>query len=466
MKNKKVIVAGAGKSGVSSSGLLLRNGAKVILFDQKKDLNVTGLLEGFSDNPNIRIVLGELSEEDMKDAEIMVISPGIPVDSEFVIDVKNHGIPVWSEIELAYYFNKGRIAAITGTNGKTTTTTLVGEICKAYTDNSIVVGNIGIPYTKYADTTDEETIVVAEISSFQLETIHDFKPNVSAILNLTPDHLNRHYTFDNYARAKFDITKNQTEDDICVLNYDDPETVKRRDWVEKARVVYFSRKEILDEGAYVKDRAIYVKHDPESFEEKIIDLKDIKILGDHNVENVLAAAAIAYYMDIPVDIIGKVIDSFMGVEHRIEFVRTIGGVTYYNDSKGTNPDAAIKAIRAMKSTTLLIAGGYDKKNEYDEWVNEFAQKVRYLVLIGETAEAIAKCAKNHGFNNIVFMDTLRDAVMFCNEHAMPEDSVLLSPACASWDMFKSYEERGKLFKQYVNEIEDPGTPAEKEAPKA
>ncbi|MBR1675610.1 MAG: UDP-N-acetylmuramoyl-L-alanine--D-glutamate ligase [Eubacterium sp.] len=460
MKNKKVIVAGAGKSGVSAAGLLLRNGAEVILFDEKTDLDADGLFKGFSDNPNIRIVLGKLSEEDMKDAYIMVISPGIPVDSKFVLGVKEHGIPVWSEIELAYYFNKGRIAAITGTNGKTTTTTLVGEICKAYTDNSIVVGNIGIPYTKFADSTDEETIVVAEISSFQLETIHKFKPNVSAILNLTPDHLNRHYTFDNYARAKFDISKNQTEDDICVLNFDDPETVKRRDWVEKARVIYFSRKEILDEGAYVKDGAIYVKYAPDRLEEKVVELKDIKILGDHNTENVLAAVAITYFMDIPVEIIGKVIEGFMGVEHRIEFVREIGGVSYYNDSKGTNPDAAIKAIKAMKSTTLLIAGGYDKKSTYDEWVDEFAQKVRYLVLIGETAEAIGMCAKNHGFNNIVYMDTLRDAVMFCNEHAMPQDSVLLSPACASWDMFSSYEERGKLFKEYVNEIEDPGKPVQ------
>ena len=381
MKNKKVIVAGAGKSGVSAAGLLLRNGAEVILFDEKTDLDADGLFKGFSDNPNIRIVLGKLSEEDMKDAYIMVISPGIPVDSKFVLGVKEHGIPVWSEIELAYYFNKGRIAAITGTNGKTTTTTLVGEICKAYTDNSIVVGNIGIPYTKFADSTDEETIVVAEISSFQLETIHKFKPNVSAILNLTPDHLNRHYTFDNYARAKFDISKNQTEDDICVLNFDDPETVKRRDWVEKARVIYFSRKEILDEGAYVKDGAIYVKYAPDRLEEKVVELKDIKILGDHNTENVLAAVAITYFMDIPVEIIGKVIEGFMGVEHRIEFVREIGGVSYYNDSKGTNPDAAIKAIKAMKSTTLLIAGGYDKKSTYDEWVDEFAQKVRYLVLI-------------------------------------------------------------------------------------
>ena len=460
MKDKKVIVAGAGRSGVSAAGLLLRNGANVILFDEKTDLDATGLLKGFSDNPNIRIVLGKLSEEDMKDAYIMVISPGIPVDSKFVLEVKEHGIPVWSEIELAYYFNKGRIAAITGTNGKTTTTTLVGEICKAYTDNSIVVGNIGIPYTKFADSTDEETIVVAEISSFQLETIHKFKPNVSAVLNLTPDHLNRHYTFDNYARAKFDIAKNQTEDDICVLNFDDPETVKRRDWVEKARVIYFSRKEILDEGAYVKDGAIYVKYAPDRAEEKVVELKDIKILGDHNTENVLAAVAITYFMDIPVETIGRVIEGFMGVEHRIEFVREIGGVSYYNDSKGTNPDAAIKAIKAMKSTTLLIAGGYDKKSTYDEWVDEFAQKVRYLVLIGETAEAIGMCAKNHGFNNIVYMDTLRDAVMFCNEHAMPQDSVLLSPACASWDMFSSYEERGKLFKQYVNEIEDPSKPVQ------
>ena len=420
MKGKKVIVAGAGKSGVSSAGLLLRSGANVILFDQNEKVNKEELLQGFTNNENIQIVTGKLSEEDMKDVYIMVISPGIPVDSPFVLEIKEKGIPVWSEIELAYHFNKGHIAAITGTNGKTTTTTLVGEIFKAHTENSVVV----------------------------------VRPKVSAILNLTPDHLNRHYTFENYARAKFDIAKNQTKDDICILNYDDPETMARRDYVKEAKVVTFSRCHVLDSGVYVKKDSIYIREKKGGKEIFVIKLKDIKILGDHNIENVLAAVAISYYMGIPVETIAEVIEKFKGVEHRIEFVRNIGGVSYYNDSKGTNPDAAIKAIRAMKSTTLLIGGGYDKKNTYDEWVNEFAKKVRYLVLIGETAEDIAKCAKNHGFNNIVFMDSLKDAVLFCNEHAMPQDNVLLSPACASWDMFKSYEERGELFKKYVNEISD------------
>ena len=454
MKGKKVIVAGAGKSGVSSAGLLLRSGANVILFDQNEKVNKEELLQGFTNNENIQIVTGKLSEEDMKDVYIMVISPGIPVDSPFLLEIKEKGIPVWSEIELAYHFNKGHIAAITGTNGKTTTTTLVGEIFKAHTENSVVVGNIGIPFAMFADSTDEDTLVAAEISSFQLETIHDFRPKVSAILNLTPDHLNRHYTFENYARAKFDIAKNQTKDDICILNYDDPETMARRDYVKEAKVVTFSRCHVLDSGVYVKKDSIYIREKKGGKEIFVIKLKDIKILGDHNIENVLAAVAISYYMGIPVETIAEVIEKFKGVEHRIEFVRNIGGVSYYNDSKGTNPDAAIKAIRAMKSTTLLIGGGYDKKNTYDEWVNEFAKKVRYLVLIGETAEDIAKCAKNHGFNNIVFMDSLKDAVLFCNEHAMPQDNVLLSPACASWDMFKSYEERGELFKKYVNEISD------------
>ena len=298
MVGKNVIVAGAGKSGVAATGLLLRNGASVTLFDSNTELDKEKILGDFAGAGKINVLLGELTDEVLENADIFIISPGIPVDAPFMKKVYDKKIPVWSEIELAYYFNKGRIAAITGTNGKTTTTTLVGEICKAYTDNSIVVGNIGIPYTKFADSTDEETIVVAEISSFQLETIHKFKPNVSAVLNLTPDHLNRHYTFDNYARAKFDIAKNQTEDDICVLNFDDPETVKRRDWVEKARVIYFSRKEILDEGAYVKDGAIYVKYAPDRVEEKVVELKDIKILGDHNTENVLAAVAITYFMDI------------------------------------------------------------------------------------------------------------------------------------------------------------------------
>lgn len=452
MFNKKVLVAGGGKSGICAANLLVRNGEHVILFDENKDMEPDKLSDKLeAGSYNVEIHIGELTDDIIDECELMVISPGIPTDAPFALKVKEKGLPVWSEIELAYRYEKGQIAAITGTNGKTTTTTLVGEIMKAYNDDTYVVGNIGIPYTSLCDKTTEKSVTVAEISSFQLETIVDFRPHVSAILNITPDHLNRHYTFENYANCKLDITKNQGEGDYTVINYDDPETMKLVDKIP-CKVIYFSRKEMLDEGVFVKDGDIVIRENGE--EKRVLSLKDIKLLGTHNTENILAAVAISYYMGVPIDIIEKICTAFQGVEHRIEYVRTVKGVPYYNDSKGTNPDAAIKGIEAMTRTTLLIGGGYDKHSTYDEWIDAFNAKVKYLVLIGETAEKIALCAKQHGFNNIVFMDTLEDAVNFCYANAKPNDAVLLSPACASWDMFKSYEQRGDLFKQYVNNLEE------------
>lgn len=452
MFNKKVLVAGGGKSGICAANLLVRNGEHVILFDENKNMEPDKLSDKLeAGSYNVEIHIGELTDDIIDECELMVISPGIPTDAPFALKVKEKGLPVWSEIELAYRYEKGQIAAITGTNGKTTTTTLVGEIMKAYNDDTYVVGNIGIPYTSLCDKTTEKSVTVAEISSFQLETIVDFRPHVSAILNITPDHLNRHYTFENYANCKLDITKNQGEGDYTVINYDDPETMKLVDKIP-CKIIYFSRKEMLEEGVFVKDGDIVIRENSE--EKRVLSLKDIKLLGTHNTENVLAAVAISYYMGVPIDIIEKICTAFQGVEHRIEYVRTVKGVPYYNDSKGTNPDAAIKGIEAMTRTTLLIGGGYDKHSTYDEWIDAFDAKVKYLVLIGETAEKIALCAKQHGFNNIVFMDTLEDAVNFCYANAKPNDAVLLSPACASWDMFKSYEQRGDLFKQYVNNLEE------------
>ncbi len=452
MFDKKVLVAGSGKSGLCASALLARNGAKVILFDENKKLNAKEVLdkiEDVKDKSNIEIYIGELTEDIISQCSLMVISPGIPVDAPFAISVKEAGLPVWSEIELAYYFEKGNVAAITGTNGKTTTTTLVGEIIKAWNEETYVVGNIGIPYTKLADGTTEKSVTVAEISSFQLETIASFKPHVSSILNITPDHLDRHYTFENYAKCKLDITKNQTKEDYAVLNYDDPETMKLVDEI-KAKVILFSRKEILDEGVFVEAENIVIKENGKKM--TVMSLSDIKLLGTHNTENVLAAVAMAYYMGVPIEIIEKVCIEFKGVEHRIEYVETVNGVAYYNDSKGTNPDAAIKAIKAMTTTTLLIGGGYDKHSAYDEWIEAFDGKVKYLVLLGQTADDIEKCANSHGFTKTVTVSSLEDAVRFCYENAESGDAVLLSPACASWGMFDNYEQRGNMFKEYVRNL--------------
>ena len=447
---KNVCIAGAGKSGKAAAALLIRNGAGVTIFDQNKELDTGAVRKDIEGGEKVEFMLGDMDDEFIKGLSLFVISPGIPCDADFVNKVRGNNIPIWGEIELAYYFSKGTIAAITGTNGKTTTTTLVGEIFKAYKDDSIVVGNIGIPFTEYADRCNEGMLVAAEISSFQLETVHTFRPHVSAILNLTPDHLNRHYTFDNYARVKFDISMNQTEDDYAVLNYDDPEVRARENLIKNAKIIYFSRKEELQEGVFVKDGKVVVRENGNDLE--VLSLKDVKILGDHNVENVLAAVAITHYMGIPADIIEKVITAFQGVEHRIEYVRTLNGVKYYNDSKGTNPDAAIKGIKAMPGPTYLIGGGYDKKSEFDEWIEAFDGKVKALVLLGATKDKIAETARRLGFNDIVMVADLKEAVAYCAEHAKNGDNVLLSPACASWDMFKSYEQRGELFKEYVNEL--------------
>lgn len=453
MEINTAIVAGTGKSGISATKLLVNHGVKVYLFDENKDRDIEAIKEKTGDSELVQIELGELGEDALSSSQLMVISPGIPVDAPFTDVVRNAGIPIWSEIELAYHYGKGKIAAITGTNGKTTTTALVGEIVKAHNAKTIVVGNIGIPYTELCDTTDDDSDTVAEISSFQLETVIDFHPNVSAILNLTPDHLNRHYTFENYGNVKFSITKNQTMDDVTVLNYDDEHT---RAMGEKAKdhchVVYFSRLEKPAGGVYLEDGDIILEDGDKKI--NVLAIKDLKLMGAHNVENVLAAVGISYYMGVPVDVIRDVATSFKAVAHRIEYVDTVDGVAYYNDSKGTNPDAAIKGIQAMVAPTFLIGGGYDKGSEYDEWIEAFDGKVKWLVLIGQTAQKIADCAKRHGFNSIMFEENLQDAVAYCHENAVDGDAVLLSPACASWGQFDNYEQRGDMFKEYVRSYKE------------
>lgn len=358
-------------------------------------------------------------------------------------------IPIWSEIQLAYHCAKGKLAAITGTNGKTTTTALTGEIMKAHYESVFVVGNIGMPYTEHALETTDDSVTVAEVSSFQLETIMDFHPNVSAILNITPDHLDRHKTMECYIEVKEGIAKNQTEEDTCVLNYDDA-VLREFGQDLKPKVIFFSSRHTLDEGLYLDGETIVWKEGSKVTE--IINVNELKLLGRHNHENVMAAVAISSKMGVPMDTIRKVLREFKAVEHRIEFVTERFGVKYYNDSKGTNPDAAMQAIKAMPGPTLLIAGGYDKHSEFDEWIESFDGKVRYLVLIGQTRDKIADCAKKHGFTDIMYAEDLLEAVQVCASYANIGDNVLLSPACASWGMFKNFEERGEKFKEYVRSL--------------
>ena len=319
---------------------------------------------------------------------------------------------------------------------------------KAYKEHTYVVGNIGNPYTSVALTQTEDSVTVAEMSSFQLETVRTFAPKVSAVLNISPDHLNRHHTMEAYIEAKKNIAKNQTAEDTCVLNYED-EVTRRFGENLMAKVLYFSSQHKLERGIYLEDGdIIYNVGEPV----KVCNVNDLKLLGTHNYENVMAAVAMAAAYGVPMESIRRAIRAFQGVEHRIEFVAEKNGVVYYNDSKGTNPDAAIKGIQAMNRPTLLIGGGYDKDSSYGEWIDAFEGKVKKLVLIGATKEKIAKEAREHGFEPIVFADTFEEAVQICVEHAEAGDAVLLSPACASWGMFSNYEERGDKFKELVNQL--------------
>ena len=313
-----------------------------------------------------------------------------------------------------------------------------------------MAGNIGIPYTSIVEKTTEQTVTVTEISSFQLETMETFHPSVSAILNITPDHLDRHHTMEAYIRAKEGITKCQTKEDTCVLNYQD-EILRKFAETLKVNVLFFSSKRPLEEGIYLHENTIWIAG-KETERQRLIDVGELKLLGIHNYENVMAASGTALCMGAPIDVVQRVLKEFWGVKHRIEFVRDLQGVLYYNDSKATNPDAAIRGIGSMNRKTLLIGGGYDKNLEFDAWIESFDGKVKCLLLIGQTKDKIAVCARKHGFENIVCCDTLNEAVNICYRLAKPGEAVLLSPACASWGDFKDYTQRGELFRQYVMEL--------------
>ena len=443
---KNVLVIGMGRSGNAAAKLLLSADASVTVFDGNTSAD-TGAFEDMG----CKAILGEdaLSKADPAQFSLAVISPGVPFDGSVATMLKEAGVTIWGEIELAWYFEKGSVLAITGTNGKTTTTSLLGQIAQSYNEHTIIAGNIGVPYTGMVQETSADSITVLEISSFQLETVTDFCPKVSAILNITPDHLDRHHTMENYIKAKQDITKRQTKNEFCILNAEDPYT---EEFVKTcpASVVLFSSGKMPKEGFWYDNGVIYRVSGGQA--ERIIALDETHLLGTHNAENIMAAIAMADAFGIPMDVILKAVKQFRAVEHRIEFVKNVNGVDYYNDSKGTNPDAAIKAIQAMNRPTWLIGGGYDKNASFDEWIESFDGKVRGLVLLGQTAEKIRETAQRHGFENIYMAESLKEAVDICSSNAVDGEAVLLSPACASWGMFKNFEERGNMFKELVNSL--------------
>lgn len=448
-KDKNVLVFGSGISGIGAADLLAEVGAKPIIYDENTDRAIDQILSKVKYPDQTEVYIGLLTEDKLDSLDLVVMSPGVPTDIQLVQDFKGAGIPVWGEIELAYQVGKGRVLAITGTNGKTTTTALLGTIIGDYYESAYVVGNIGIPYTSVVLEQTEDSVTAAEISSFQLETIQDFKPQISAILNITEDHLNRHHTMEEYIRVKELITKNQDADSLCVLNYED-EVLRSFGESLQIPVLFFSSARTLEKGIYLDGDEIILKTEDEVI--PVVNICDLKLIGIHNYENVMAAAAMAWGAGVPMDSIRKSVCSFRAVAHRIEYVDEKGGVVYYNDSKGTNPDAAIRAIKAMNRPTLLIGGGYDKDSDFTDWIRSFDGKVRYLVLIGQTRDKIAETAKRCGFHQIVKCENMPEALEFCTEHARPGDAVLLSPACASWGEFDNYEQRGDRFKEYVHSL--------------
>ncbi len=459
MREENFLVFGTGLSGAAAAELLLKEQKHVVLYDGNEKLSTEEFRRQHPALSQVPVLLGqELTADRLTEFDVAVLSPGVPADLPLVEEMRRAGMAVWGEIELAYRYGHGRVLAITGTNGKTTTTTLLGEIMKAAFSDVRVVGNIGNPYTREALSTTEESVVVAEISSFQLETADRFCPAISAILNITEDHLDRHHTMECYIEVKELIARRQTAPGLCVLNYEDQELRRFGQALEEKRdgprVLYFSSSRALARGVYLEGDTIYLGTDKGT--ERVCQVQELSILGKHNYENVMAAVAMAAACGVSLDVIRQTLFRFQGVEHRIEYVTSKRGVRFYNDSKGTNPDAAIQAIRAMNWPTLLIGGGYDKQSEYDTWIRAFDGKVKKLILLGQTREDIADTAVRCGFSeaDIILVDSLREAVDACYTNAKNGDAVLLSPACASWGMFDNYEQRGNLFKEMVKELKE------------
>lgn len=448
-RNKRVLVVGLGKSGIAAVQAMLKLGAVVSVQDSKEAAAVDGQLLTFLKGKGVECYFHEIPEH-VEKFDMLILSPGVNPELDFIQEAKAGGAEIIGELEIAYRIARGTFIAITGTNGKTTTTTLVGEIFKNARRKTFVVGNIGVAVISKALESDEDDWLVTETSSFQLETTRYFKPMVSAILNLTPDHLNRHHTMEAYGAAKAKIFANQDENGCCVVNYDDKLCYSLTKGC-KAKIVPFSRKEELPFGAFLKGDKLVIKNEAGELIE-LCSRNALKIIGDHNVENALAAAAVCYFAGIDAGTIAETLKEFGGVEHRIEFSGEINGVKFYNDSKGTNVDAAVIALRAIKENIILIAGGDGKGQEFDELVKNFDGKVKHLVLIGRDGPIIAETADRLGYHDYSFGKDMDECVKKAFELARPGDTVLLSPACASWDMYDNFEQRGKHFKDCVKRL--------------
>jgi UDP-N-acetylmuramoylalanine--D-glutamate ligase len=444
--NKRVLVVGLGKSGVASALFLKARGAHVTVSDTKPQDELKNEIPALLDQ-GIAVETGGHGERTFRGQDLIVVSPGVPVDAPLLAQARALGEKVIGEIELAAEFFPGEIVAITGSNGKTTTTTLAGDVLAAGGLSTVVGGNIGTPAISLVERASAETIAVLEVSSFQLETIQTFRPRIAVVLNVTPDHLDRHRTFAAYTDAKARIFENQRPDDFAVLNADDPTCVGMATRT-KAQVFWFSRKKEVKYGADVHDGRILFR-DPKR-QREIMLLSEIPLKGAHNVENVLAAVCVGALSGVEPERIRKAVASFKAVEHRLEYVATIRGVEYYNDSKATNVDATIKALESFPANIHLILGGKDKGSDYGVLNDLLRQRVKQVYTIGAAAAKIESQIK--GATEIVHAETLENAIKRAADSAQPGDIVLLAPACASFDQFRSYEHRGKVFKEVVNAL--------------
>ncbi len=457
LEGKRVLVVGLARTGETVSLFAAGYGAKVTATDEKPESALAETAAKLR-AAGVTLDLGGHSQAAFFDQDLIVVSPGVPANLPALALARVAGIPVWSEVELAWRFLRGKLVGITGSNGKTTTTSLVAHILKTAGIPTLMGGNIGVPLLSLVERSTDSSVTVAELSSFQLEEIEKFRPEIGVLLNLTPDHLDRHASFEEYAAAKLRLFENQLDRDAAVLNADDPEVTRRMP--SGPHIYWFSRQKRVAEGAFLRDGQIIFRTDGSEF---VVGRRDdIPLRGEHNVENVLAACAAAYLAGADSAAIANGVKTFRGVEHRLEFVGEIGGVDFYNDSKATNVDAALKAIEAFPGPLLVILGGKDKGSPYTLLVEPLRQRARLTILIGAAAEKIA--ADFADAVPFVQAGTLDRAVHTAMDRAQPGDTVLLAPACSSFDQFENYEERGRTFKQLVAKLETrsaAGAPARK-----
>lgn len=443
LKKKRVLVVGLGRSGVAAAFFLQEHGAKVTVSDTKSEVQLQNEVAALLDR-GVSIEAGRHGERTFRDQDLIVVSPGVPSDQPQLQHARTLGIPVIGEVELAFRFLQGKVVAITGSNGKTTTTTLVGEILSKAGKKTLVGGNIGTPVISLAGKSSPDSFVVLEISSFQLETIEQFCPWIAAILNITPDHLDRHHTFAAYAAAKARMFENQKASDFAVLNADDPASVALKDEV-KASLYWFSRKQPVGNGAFLKDEQVIFRQNGQ--EQTVLSRGDIQLKGSHNLENVLAAVVVSMLAGCTPQQVRQAVSQFRAVEHRLELVTTINGITFYNDSKATNVDATIKALESFPGNVHIILGGKDKGSDYTLLNPLLRERAKRAYLIGAAVQKIR--SQIQGSTSLIDSGTLERAVRQAFEAATPGDVVLLAPACASFDQFENYEQRGRTFKELV-----------------